>query len=155
MLTTWRITHRSLAKTAFDGEGARMYGGRWNSFGTPVVYTAQSQALAVLEMLVHLDSPEPLKGYVFFEVRFDASLVKELAKSQLPRNWKSDPVPRRAQAVGDAWVRSGESAVLAVPSVIVPGERNYLLNPRHPDFQRLKIGKPQPYELDARLAKHR
>jgi RES domain-containing protein len=155
MPTAWRITHRRHAKTAFDGEGARVFGGRWNSAGTSMVYTAESQALAVLEMLVHLDSPEPLKGYVLIEVTFDASLVKELTKSQLPRNWKTDPVPRQTQAVGDAWIKSGDSVVLAVPSVLVPGEKNYLLNPRHADFKKLKVGKPQAYTVDVRLARKR
>ncbi len=155
MLTSWRITQRSHWRTAFNGEGARIYGGRWNSVGTPVIYTAESQALAVLEMLAHMDSPELLKRYVLFEVQFGEALVRELTKSMLPRNWKSDPVPRAAQAVGDEWVRAGKSAVLAVPSVLVPGEKNYLLNPRHEDFKKVKIGKAQPYEVDARLARKR
>jgi RES domain-containing protein len=88
MLTSWRITQRSHWRTAFNGDGARIYGGRWNSVGTAVIYTAGSQALAVLEMLAHMDSPELLKRYVLFEVQFGEALVKELTKSMLPRSWK-------------------------------------------------------------------
>jgi RES domain-containing protein len=116
-----------------------------------MVYTAQSQALAVLEMLVHLDSPLQLKGYVLFDVQIDPKLVTNISKSMLPRNWTRDPVPRETQALGDAWVTSGRSAVLAVPSVLVSGELNYLLNPLHQDFGKLKIGGARAYQLDARL----
>jgi RES domain-containing protein len=151
MLTAWRIARRSHAKAAFTGEGARLYGGRWNSSGTRIIYTAQSQALAVLEMLVHLDSPLLLRSYVLFEVQIDPKLVTNISRSSLPRNWRRDPIPREAQQVGDAWVKSARSAVLAVPSVLVPDELNYLLNPLHADFAKLKIGRAQPYEFDARL----
>jgi RES domain-containing protein len=151
MLTAWRITRRRHARTAFSGEGASLYGGRWNSAGTRMVYTAQSQALAVLEMLVHLDSPRWLKGYVLFDVQIDPNLVTNISKLAIPKNWTRDPVPRETQALGDSWVRSGRSAVLAVPSVLVPGEMNYLLNPLHPDFGKLKIGSARAYQLDARL----
>jgi hypothetical protein len=105
-----------------------------------VVYTAQSQSLAVLEVLVHLDSPELLKKYLLFEVVIDSSCVRELDLSNLPRNWKANPAPARVQAMGDDWVAGGNSAVLRVPSTLVPGESTFLLNPRHPDFRKLRIG---------------
>jgi RES domain-containing protein len=156
-LSAWRITKQKYARSAFGGAGARIYGGRWNSPGTAMIYTAQSQSLAVLEMLVHLDSPDLLRKYVLIpvsiDVSFDPSYVIDLSFATLPRNWKADPVPARVQAIGDDWVAGGASAVLRVPSALVPGESNFLLNPRHPDFGKLRIGKPIPFQYDPRLGR--
>jgi RES domain-containing protein len=152
-LSTWRITKQKYARSAFGGDGARIYGGRWNSPGTAMIYTAQSQSLAVLEMLVHLDSPDLLKKYVLFQVSIDPSSVIDLSLATLPRNWRADPVPARVQAIGDDWAAGGASAVLRVPSALVPGESNFLLNPRHPDFGKLRIGKPIPFQYDHRIGR--
>jgi len=118
-----------------------------------MIYTAQSQSLAVLEVLVHLDSPELLKKYLLFEVTIDASCLAELDLSRLPRNWKAEPVPAAVQAIGDEWVAGGGSAALRVPSVLVPAESSFLLNPRHPDFGKLQIGKAVPFHFDARFVR--
>ena len=150
-ITVWRITSQKHARTAFTGEGARLYGGRWNTPGTPLIYTAQSQSLAVLEVLVHLDSPALLNTYLFFAVEIDSSYVTELDRSVLPKDWKDDPIPVAVQAIGDAWARKADSAVLRVPSTLVPGESNFLLNPRHSDFQKLKTHKPISFRFDPRL----
>jgi RES domain-containing protein len=152
-MKAWRITKQRHARTAFSGEGARLYGGRWNSPGVPLVYVAQSQSLAILEVLVHLDAPALLEKYVFLEVDFDASLVIDLDRSPLPKNWQSDPVPDAIQAIGDRWVSSGNSAVLRVPSVLVPEESNFLLNPRHPDFGKIGISRPHAFRFDPRLGR--
>jgi RES domain-containing protein len=152
-LSAWRITKQKHAKSAFTGEGARLYGGRWNSPGTAMIYTAQSKSLAVLEVLVHLDSSELLKKYVLFEVVIDPSCVRELALSSLPRNWKASPAPARVRAIGDDWVAGGSSVVLRVPSTLVPGESNFLLNPRHSSFLQLLFGKPLPFQFDPRFAR--
>lgn len=154
-MKAWRITQKRRAKTAFSGEGARLYGGRWNSPGVPMVYVAESQSLAVLEVLVHLDAPALLEEYVFIEADFDDALVTQLGRSSLPRNWQADPVPADVQAVGDRWASSGSSAALRVPSVLVPEESNYLLNPRHPDFVKIVVSRPQAFHFDARLARRR
>jgi RES domain-containing protein len=151
-MKAWRISKQKHARTAFSGDGARLYGGRWNSPGVPVVYVAESQSLAVLEVLVHLDAPALLEKYVFLEVGFDASLVTDLDRNSLPKNWQSDPVPEAIQAIGDRWVLSGDSAVLRVPSILVPEESNFLLNPRHPDFRKIGVSRPQPFRFDPRLA---
>src|SRR5438067_6962399 len=94
------------AKAALHGEGARLYGGRWNSAGVAIVYTAASQSLAALEMVVHLESSELLDNYVVFEVGIDESLVAQIELSQLPRNWRADPPPAKVREVGDAWARA-------------------------------------------------
>jgi RES domain-containing protein len=151
--TAWRIVKRKHAKSAFSGDGARRFGGRWNSPGIGMVYTAQSQALAALEMLVHLDSSNLLQNYVLFEVGFDEALTAALDPSRLPKNWRTDPPPAKVRAIGDAWIRAGSSAVLRVPSTVVPSEFNYLLNPGHPDFGRLQIGQPSPFRFDPRLTR--
>lgn len=150
-LTVWRITKRKHAKTAFSGESARLYGGRWNSPGVAVIYTAQSQSLAALEMLVHLDSSDLLDKYVVFAVQVEESLVEQVEASKLPRDWRADPPPPELRVIGDNWVAAGTSAVLAVPSALVPDESNFLINPRHRDFSKLRIGEPLAFRFDPRL----
>jgi len=150
MREAWRILKEKYAETAFSGEGAFETGGRWNSRGTPVVYTSGSQSLAVLETLVHLNPPVPF-SYVAFRIRFDPARVEEIPRKDLPIDWRTEPPPSSTQAIGDTWVREGRSAVLALPSVIIPEELNYLLNPGHTDFKRLSIAKPEPFVFDPRL----
>jgi len=150
-ITAWRIVKHRHRRVAFTGEGARRYGGRWNSKGVSVVYLAQSQSLAALEMLVHLDSGELLKYYVAIPATFDARLVSHVDASSLRKNWRAYPAPKRLQKIGDAWVSAGKSAVLRIPSVIVPSESNFLLNPDHPDFDKLRIGAPLRFRFDPRL----
>ena len=152
IVTSWRITKRKHARNAFTGEGAREFGGRWNTPGTAVVYTAQHQSLAALEMLVHLDSSELLHKYVLIAVEFDQSLITTVEPSELPRHWRSEPPPLEIRSIGDQWVLAGSSVVLQVPSALVPGESNYLLNPEHKDFAQLTFGKPVSFRFDPRLA---
>ncbi len=147
----FRIVKERLAKDAFTGEGARLYGGRWNSPGRPAVYTSSSQSLAMLEMLVHLQARHLLRTYVLLEVQFDDRLVTDVDSRRLPRDWRSSPAAPAVRQFGDDWVASNDSAVLRVPSAIVPREPNYLLNPRHRQFAELTIGKKYPIDFDARL----
>ena len=151
-ITAWRIVKQKNEKTAFTGEGARLYGGRWNSPGTAMVYTAQSQSLAALEMLAHLDSADLLGQYVFFDVTMEDSMVAVLDPSSLPKNWPAEPPPNKLRLLGDAWADAATSVALRVPSSIIPAESNYLLNPKHLDFAKLQIGKAVPFRYDARLA---
>ncbi len=153
MPKSWRITKEKYASRAFDGEGARLQGGRWSSPGTPIVYTAGSQSLAILEIVVHLQQSEFLSHYVVFELEFAEKMVEELDPALLPKNWRASPVPQANFAIGDRWIRNASSAVLRVPSVLVPSEFNYLLNPAHKDFSTIKIGSARPLDLDARLLK--
>lgn len=150
-ISAWRIFKKR--HKAAGGEGARRFGGRWNSKGVAVVYTSQTASLAALEMLVHLHAHEILSAYLLAEVSFDESLVEEVSISKLPVNWRKDPAPLALQAIGDQWVAQGSSAVLRVPSVLVDTEWNYLFNPNHPDFAKCKFGKPRPFRFDSRLVK--
>lgn len=154
-LTAWRIVKRRLIKAAFTGDGARRYGGRWNSKGVPLIYTAQHQSLAALEMLAHLDTSELLASYVAIPVEFDEALVARVESAALPEDWRRYPAPGILRAIGDDWALSGKSAVLRVPSVLVTSESNFLLNPRHPEFLKIKIGKPEPFAFDARFSNRR
>lgn len=151
MPTAWRIFKTVYAKTAFDGEGARLFGGRWNSPGTRMVYAAGSASLALVEVLVHLEDAGPLPAFSLCSAGFDDGIVRKLQDSELPDDWNVLPYPASTQALGDLWVRDLQSAVLEVPSAVVPGESNYLINPAHEDFASLKLGEPRPYELDPRL----
>lgn len=150
-ITSWRIVKAKRAATAFDGDGARIEGGRWNSPGVPAVYTSHSAALAALEMLVHLGRGSILGAYVLIPCTFDAHLMSRLDRKRLPKNWRSYPAPPELQLIGDEWVKSGASAVLEVPSAVIETDSNYLLNPGHATFRSIRIGRPQPFEFDLRL----
>ena len=153
MITAWRIVKTRLASSAFDGEGARRFGGRFNSVGVPVIYTAGSRSLAILEMIVHIGDERVLPSYSLCSVRFENSIIEQLTLSELPATWQDTPSPPEALALGDAWISSKRSVVLEVPSVVVPDEKNYLINPTHPDFSQIKIGTPVPLSFDKRLLK--
>lgn len=148
MPKAWRIVKEKHAATAFSGEGAAIAGGRWNSRGVRVVYASSTLALAALETLVHLNPPVWFK-YVAFPIEFPDALVT--SPRSLPADWTLEPPGPSSKAVGDAWVHASQSAVLAVPAAIIPSETNYLLNPMHPDFRRISIGKSQPFAFDPRL----
>jgi RES domain-containing protein len=150
MPEAWRIVKEKRAATAFSGEGAARTGGRWNSRGVPVVYTSSTKSLAALETLVHLNPPVLFK-YVVIRVTFDDSLMEKVAPRNLPADWREEPPPPSSKRIGDAWVLAARSALLVLPSVIIPGEPNYLLNPLHPDFKKIAIGKPERFTFDPRL----
>lgn len=136
---------------AFDGEGARLYPGRWNPPGVPVVYASQSLALATLEVLVHLDfrhAPPSQHGFV---IEVPDSLIETLDEATLPPHWRDHRHRSETQAIGGAWATSLRSPALRVPSVLVPDEKNVVLNPRHPAFPKLTIGGPIIVPLDGRL----
>ena len=152
-ITAWRIVKTRHAANAFDGEGARLEGGRWNSPGTPVVCTSQSAALAALELLVHLGRASTLRTYVMIPCTFDEALVARLDPKRLPSNWRSYPAPPELQVIGDEWVREGNSSVLQVPSAVIATDANYLLNPRHREFKNIDILSPRTFEFDPRLLK--
>jgi RES domain-containing protein len=147
----WRIIQRKFAKLAFRAEGARLFGGRWNSPGHPVVYTAQSLALAALEILVHVDSDKLLQDYVAIPVTVDPQLITQVEESALPNNWRAYPASKATRTIGAAWISEGVLPVLQVPSAVIPTEFNFLLNPSHKDFRKLRIGKPQLFRFDRRL----
>jgi RES domain-containing protein len=150
MMRAWRIVREGLGSTAFDGEGARLFGGRWNSRGTRMIYTSATLSLAALETLVHLNPTVAFK-YVAIPIDFDEALVARVDAMDLPPDWNEEPPPPSAAEIGDRWVKESRSAVLELPSVIIPAEFNYLINPAHSDFKRIHIGQPLPFSFDPRL----
>jgi RES domain-containing protein len=151
ILSAWRITKATHAPDAFIGEGAWRFGGRWNSPGTRVVYTAEHASLAVLEVLVHLESSLPLPVYSLIQAEFDEGNIERIDASKLPENWRSGPASAKTQIIGDDWVGERRSLVLGVPSAILPIEMIYLINPEHPDIGEITIYEPQPFSFDKRL----
>lgn len=150
-VTAWRIVQARHQEDAFSGEGARLHGGRWNSKGTPVIYTSGSIALAALELLVNLPSPKLLEAFVRIPVSFPPDFIKIISPSELPKDWRDHPISPSTREMGDRWALKNSSAVLRVPSVVIPEEFNYLLNPTHPDFAQIRIGKSLLYQFDHRL----
>ncbi len=142
-MTVWRLARA--AYPALDGEGARRVGGRWNRPGTAVVYTSAHLSLAVLEALVHTD-PDLLPADL---VAFEIDVPDDLAAPALLADDGRDA--EASAAVGTAWAAAGPAALL-VPSVLVPRERNVLVNPRHPEARRVRIVGQEPFAFDPRLA---
>jgi RES domain-containing protein len=150
----WRISKRKYATTAFNGEGARRFGGRWNSRGRSVVYTSATLSLAAMETFVHMEISDAGNLFVYIRAEIPNEMSMEtISLSQLPPNWRNLPAPSALSEVGDKWFDEGQTAILVVPSAIIPVENNYLINPLHPDFSILQIYPPQPFELDPRMWK--
>ena len=152
MLRVWRLVTARFVDTAFSGEGARRYGGRWNKKGIPLVYTACSQSLAMLEILVQ---DEPLRArYVMIPAEIPTGIkIDRLSPDQLPADWRERATLEQLRTIGSDWALQLSSAVLEVPSAVVPAEANYLLNSKHPDFAEISIGEPQELVTDLRLIK--
>ena len=151
MIEAWRLVKARYADAALSGEGARLYGGRFNSVGTAVVYAAESLALAELEILVNLPTEKLLETYVAFRLRFNAALAETLPLEELPAAWRQIPAPQPVKELGDRWVGAGSSLALKVPSAVVPSESNYLINPRHPNVGQLEVLGPIDPQIDPRL----
>lgn len=151
MPSAWRIVRAARAKSAFTGEGARIYGGRWNSRGTAIVYVSEHESLAALELLVHLTPLIPDARYLSFRLEWEDKLTSRLSVKNLPPHWNAEPPGIQTMQIGDEWADMGKSVALAVPSVLSTSEMNFLLNPRHPDFRKIKISEPLEYRFDPRL----
>ena len=143
-----RRAHRPL-----DGEGARLYGGRWSSPGRPAIYTSRTLSLAALEYLVHIDPALAPRDLVALELEIPDPLLTTLDPARLPKGWRGLPADPKCAALGDAWLEGGSSIGRAVPSAIVPVEWNVILDPRHPEFRKVKVIGEEEFRFDARLVK--
>ena len=146
-----RIVQEHRAATAMDGEGARRFGGRWNSPGWPAVYLAESRALAALEILVHAPREALLLDWVVIGVEIPDAFIEKIPLSDLPANWRATPSSSAAQAFGGAWLKAGRGLAVLLPSAVIPEEHALVLNPLHPRMRELKPGKPHPFHFDPRL----
>lgn len=137
-----------------SGRGAELNGGRWNNKGQPILYTACSRALAVLEVAVHVPLGILPVNYYMSSVELpDSSAITKIDIADLPSNWNRNPIIKATQYMGDDFLNNNSHLILQVPSATVPGDYNYLINPRHPDFKGVKIMTTEPFEFDSRLFK--
>jgi|SRR3989338_6237004 len=149
-MRVWRLSSKRYPLP--DGEGARLYGGRWNLPGTAIVYTSATLSLAALEMLVHTDSDLLPKDLIVRAADIPEQLgIEMINENELPPNWRDYPAPEALQALGTEWIGRGQAAVLSVPSVVICEERNYLLNPAHADFAKISWSEADPFRWNPRL----
>jgi RES domain-containing protein len=149
-MRVWRIARK--VYDPLDGEGPRRFGGRWNSRGAPVVYTAGHLSLSVLEVLVHADPDLIPNDLAVFEIEVpDGISTEQVPVETLPEDWQTIPEHRVCRQLGDAWLERGEKCVLSVPSAIIPEETNYLINPAHAESARVRVVRSRPFVFDPRL----
>ncbi len=148
----WRLCRKPFAKKPLDGAGGLYASGRWHSAPRLIVYASESLALASLETLVHLDPDLPPDDLVALEIDVPQGVsMTQLQHAKLPRSWRRYPAPRSVQMLGNAWLDGRRSAVLCVPSVLIPSEFNYLINPQHPEARQITMAAKSPFTFDARL----
>ncbi|MEX2574920.1 MAG: RES family NAD+ phosphorylase [Balneolaceae bacterium] len=151
MIRTCRICHKDYSGEAFTGKGARLYGGRFNSSEKPAIYTSGSLSLSLLDMLVQTNDRSYFSSCVVLYAAIPRELISEHDSDSLPAGWDAVPYGSASQKFGDEWLVSQSSAVIKVPSVIVPAEHNYIINPSHRDFEKIRSSSPEKLPYDERL----
>lgn len=150
-MKAFRLT-KSRYSNDVSGRGAEKAGGRWNSKGIAMLYTSESIALSTTEIAVHIPLGILPKNYDLVTLEIpDSIIIEELLLKRLPADWKSYPHANSTQMIGDDFIRCGRSLVLKVPSAVIQGDFNYLINPSHPEMKRVSIADIQPYQFDERL----
>ena len=153
-MRVWRIA--SAAHATFDGEGARRYGSRWTPRGRPAVFTSATLSLAALERFMNTDADLERVDLLTIAVNIDKNIaIETVTVAELPADWRKYPAPPTLATIGERWLRASKSPVLSVPSVVIPDERNFVLNPTHADFARLVINPSEPFSFDPRMWKIR
>jgi RES domain-containing protein len=151
-MLVWRIVPKRRYSQAFTGEGARLYGGRWNPPGIRVVHTSATLSLAALEYFVHVSKQTRPDDLVSISLEIPKNIrVERVSESKLPSNWQLYPALDEVKEIGKRWIKNSATAILAVPSAVIPQELNYLINPEHADFKKMKINKPIQFNLDERM----
>jgi RES domain-containing protein len=150
----YRILRKPYARKPLDGEGAYRFGGRWSSVGTRLVYTSEHLSLAMIEYFIHIDPDDPPKDLVAVTADVPHSITQiSISPKQLPANWRQSPPPSELAEIGDRFVRERRAAVLIVPSALALVERNWLINPRHPEFSKIRLHSVEAFEYDCRFFK--
>ncbi len=150
-MKVYRLSKKQFARD-LSGKGAELAGGRWNSRGVAVVYTGESRALCITEIAVHTPLGIVPDDYVLTTIEIpDTIEIVEITIDKLPAEWNSIPHTGKTQALGDALIRENKYAVIRVPSAVVQGDFNYLINPAHKDFKKIKILKTEKFSFDDRL----
>jgi len=142
---------KSQYKTDLSGKGAELYGGRWNSKGTPVVYCCDSIALCNVEVAVRIPLGIIPSGYFLVHIELPSNTTIGEINQKLPFDWNSYPHSHSTQMIGDKFVKSNNNLCLKVPSAAVQGNFNFLLNPWHSEMKKVKIVKTEAYSFDKRL----
>lgn len=151
-MRVWRIV--VTGQENFDGEGTRRTGSRWVPKGLRAVYTSATLSLAALELFVHTDTDlVPVRLRAIGADIPDDFTMDERQPSDLPANWREVPAPESLQEIGQSWIAGRRTAIVAVPSVIIPIERNYIINPAHPDFRRIRVVHQEAFSFDPRMWK--
>jgi RES domain-containing protein len=150
-IVVWRLSRQLYAAESFSGEGTRRFGGRWSLVGLSVAYSSESRSLAALEVLANVRDPTILfaRPWVVIPATIPRALIEHPVR--VPMNWRDTPYPPETQRFGADWARTARSVALRVPSAVVLGEFNYLLNPAHADFSNVTVGKPEPFTFDSRF----
>lgn len=149
-MEVFRLTSAKYAQD-LSGTGAKIHGGRWNQKGEAVLYTAGSRALALVEVLVHLTNAFLPINYQLITIYIPDDSILEIPSKSLPKDWKNIEPSESSKKITNNWLTENEYLVLKVPSVVVEGEFNYLVNPSHTDFSKIKILKTEPFSFDERL----
>lgn len=152
-MEVFRLTKKQYSKT-LDGKGAALFGNRWNSKGTEMIYTSESRALAMAEVIAHISLATLPEDFVMLQIEIpDEISIKLVNKNLLAKNWNHFPHITNTQKIGDKFILENEYCILKVPSAIVKGDYNILINPFHKDFQKVKIKKVTDFPFDVRLFK--
>ncbi len=148
----WRICRKPFARVPLDGRGGLIVAGRWHTPRRLITYTSESLALASLEVLVHCDVELLPSDLVAIEIDVPKVVkIGAIKVTDLPRSWRKHPAPQRLQEIGNDWLDRGSSAVLRVPSALVPTESNFLVNLLHPGFSKLRVVRRFKFSFDERL----
>lgn len=150
MITVYRIA-KDIFIRDLTGIGAKTVGGRWNFKGIAVLYTSSSVSLSMLECLAHFPPAYAPKDMALASISIPEDSIQEIRLEQLPENWRAVPSPRALKELAYKWIKKQESLVLKVPSIIVPEEYNYIINPFHPDFSTIKLNQVKPFRFDNRV----
>jgi RES domain-containing protein len=148
----YRVLRKKYARNPFDGEGAFRYGGRWSSPGTRLSYASEHQSLALLEYFVHLDKDDPPNDLVLAIAEIPDDLARaRIEVADLPKDWRDPVAPPTLAQIGDEFVRLRRDCLLLVPSVLVPNEYNWLMNPEHSEYKRIVVQESEQMSYDARM----
>jgi RES domain-containing protein len=148
----YRILRKPYSQKPLDGEGAYRFGGRWSSQGTRLAYTSEHLSLAMLEYLVHVDADDPPDDLVVVAADVPVNVSRTpTSLKKLPAHWRQTPASPELAVFGDEHVRRAQAAILIVPSALSPRESNWLINPRHPDFSRIRVRAPERFQYDPRV----
>jgi RES domain-containing protein len=152
--SVYRLLRAPFAATPFDGEGSYRYGGRWSRPGTRLVYTAEHLSLAMIEYLAHVDADRPPKDIMLAKAEVPEGVSRiQMKPDDLPQGWRTYPPPEALATVGDAFVKELRAAILIVPSALAVSDNNWILNPAHPDFHKIRFHAAVSLDYDPRLLK--